>query len=1316
MHPLVPELILSNARAGNLSGEFPAVGLFVDISGFSAMTEALMTHGRHGAEALAEILRAALDPMIESIFGQGGFVCTSAGDALTALFPVDGEPPATAVRALAAAWGIQAHMAGHDVFDTHYGSFRISAKVGLALGEARWGIVLPEDSRRAAYYFQGTAIDGCTEAEHHASAGEIVLGASLLPMLAGQVAVDPEERYRGIRQVAGELPAPRPLPPPDLNAAAYAEAIARFFPGLPVAQEFSGEFRHVVNLFIALPTVSTEAQLHIFMNSLFALQDKWGGLLNRLDFGDKGTHLLLFWGAPLAFENDIERALSFILDLQTHTSIPINAGITYRLAHAGFIGGRLHEEYTCFGRGVNLAARFMTAAPRGEIWVDEPVAERAAGKFEIEFVEERAFKGFAQPQKVFALYERKAEPRPFFRGALAGREEDLAALRAFLAPLFRGQFAGMLVVTGEPGIGKSRLVYEAVQSIEREQADRIQVFLAQTDEILRQPLNPFIYWLRRYLGVSETQGEARSKRSFNRRLDDLIAALPDRALAAELDRTRSFLGALVGLRWPDSLYEQLDAAGRYANTQIALITLIQAASLQAPVVFVLEDLHWLDDDSAALLSRLLRVLSDPGAPNCPVAILATSREDPDVLASEGAVALAGASFTQIALGGLTSAMLRLLAENLLGAPPAGALLDLIQQRAEGNPFFAEQTLHYLRDQGLLALEEGYWQISQAGMDELPVDVNALLVSRLDHLTQKVKEAVQTAAVLGREFEVNLLSAMLGAQAQSVPPEVAAAEREAIWTALTEIHYIFKHVLLREAAYQMQVQTRRKALHALAFGAYERLYAADLTGYYGALAYHAEQAGLLEEARRYLRLAGQVAAESYLNGQAAEYFSRALAITPESEPAERYELLMARESVYQLIGRQDERERDLAKMEALLPALNSIEKEIDFLLKKASLAFDLSFHSQVEEYAGRAAVLAGANGWDAKTAKAYRLMGTSFKDQGKYELAAAFITQAMQEARVAHSVDEEMLAQHMLGVLLLQDQMRLDAAHAAFTTVLDYAKQAGDWRLQASALYDLGAVSHNQGNYWASREYLLGANDLSRKIGDRGYECSTTDALGVINGKLGDHQKGRSFHEQAIRIAREIGSLSSEIYAQFNLSDCLVRLGEMEAAVEHARLALDLARKIGHRDDEAFALTYLGNSLVAQGALKGADEAYTAALAIRGELNQPVLAAEPAAGLARVALRKGDLAAARASIEPVFAHLEGGGSLDGCHEPLLVYLTAYQVLAQSGDQRADILLETAYHQLQDQAVKIVDEESRSSFLNNAHHKEIRHTWEKLHRTI
>ncbi len=1135
LNRLVPHFILEQYAAGEDHGRFPGAALFVDIGGFSTITDRLMQHGQHGAEVLAGVMKAVFDPLTQAVYSQGGFITGFAGDAFTAVFPQDAQP--ATLPALAAAMRIQQQMQTRPDFDTAYGRFTLSAKVGVALGEVIWGIVTAADGRRSTYYFQGSAIDGSAAAEKVAQAGDVMVDAAFYGHLAPQVAAEPVGEFYRVTAVDTPLPAPQPVKLPPLNP----DHLAQFFPPAVTRPQQSGEFRQVVHLFISLPTIRSDAQLRIFMQTVFRLQAQYGGLLNRLDFGDKGAHLLLFWGVPVAYENDIQRALHFILDLQTQTAIPINGGITYQIAHAGFIGSSLRGEYTCHGRGVNLAARFMTAAPRGEIWVDGAVARRAGAQFDLEFEAEKSFKGFAEPQKVYILYERKDSEEPLFRGRLVGREAELRRLRDYMQPLVDGRSPGTLVIWGEPGAGKSRLAHEFLSNhLDQEWL----IFLAQTDEILRQPFNPFRYWLKNYFGLASGLAEARHKRSFNRRLDGLIASSDDERLADELDRTRSFLGALVGLRWPDSLYEQLDAEGRYANTLTALITLLQAESRQQPVILFLEDAHWLDEDSAAFLSRLLASLAAPEAGPYPIAVLATAR-------LEGAgLPLDDFEYEEIHLGGLSRTDLAGLAEAQLRAPAAGNLLDLLVAQAEGNPFFAEQILRYLQDAGQLTLQDSRYQVTDLAQSPLPDDVSALLVARLDRLSQEVRDVVQTAAVLGREFEASLLSRMLTGDA-ALPQKMMQAEQEAIWSALNEIRYIFRHALLRDAAYRMQLRARRQALHRLAMGAIESVYADNLAGRYGELAYHASLADLVEPAFRYHLAAGDEAMELNTAQTAVTHFGQALDLfnQVDSTPAQRQTLCTA-------YGRALELTSDFAAaidhyqaMQRLAQQSNDPPLELAALIAEAivySMPHDFNDLALAESLSKTALEMAQREGNVVSEAKTLWTLMRVYTWSNRLELAFATGERALAFAK-KHALNEQL-------AYISLDMVETYARGSEMQPLMNAAKQAVSlWRELNNPPMLANSLAID-----ATMEAILGNYDEALALGDEGLAINR-----LINNRFGQvilflpqaHVclqkmaigKALAVTEEAINLAGEVNFVGGQNMMSPIRSQLFLAVGAIEQA-------------------------------------------------------------------------------------------------------------------------------------------------------------------------
>lgn len=1288
MHRLLPHLILEEYAARRLKGQLTAAGMFADMSGFSAMTDELMTHGQHGAEVLAAVLRRAFEPMIQSVYEQGGFVATQAGDAFTALFPVRQHPQEAIQRALTAALAIQAHIQAHSRPQTPYGEFSIAVKIGLAFGQAAWGILESRDGSQAVCYFKGAAIDESARAEHYAGRGEVILAPSVLEIARERVQVEPiEECYR----LTGYHGTPTPpkavnLPPFDLQLA------SRFFPLELLTQRFAGEFRQVVGLFAGMPEIAQENELEEVMQTVFDLQKRYGGLV-KLYFGDKGPHILVIWGAPVAYENDVERALSFVLELRARARTTIHAGVTYRIAHAGCIGSALSEEYATFGRGVNLAARFMTSAPAGEIWVDEFIVRRARASFDFAYIEARPFKGFSQPQKVFSLLGRKPAREIEYTGRLAGRQAELQRLRAFVQPLFEGQPAGLIVVFGEAGMGKSRLVYEFLNQIP---ADRAAWFLAQTDPLLRESLNPFRYWLRHYFGIAAQGGEERNKRSFEARLDELLLSLPEGELVERLERARSFLGALVGLRWPGSLYEQFDAEARYQNTLLGLTALLQAESLRQPVILFLEDIHWLDEDSAAYLPRLLRALTSAGHTRYPVALIATSRPD------EISLPLADLPHAEILLERLDPEGLKQLAESLLNAPAGSALLHLLEARAEGNPFFAEQLLRYAQEEGLLAQKNGVWELTQTRESPtLPLDVNALLIARLDRLAQDVRETVQNAAILGREFEVRVLSGLLERQelaTQNLSRALLSAQREAIWAALSEHRYLFRHALMWDAAYHMQLHARRQMLHAAAVETLEALYATHLSNHYGELAYHAERAHLNEKARFYLRRAAETAQSAYQNRQAEDYYTRALALTPAEDLPTRYDLLLARLDVYQTQGRYEDCLRDLQTLHDLAVRMDQPERLLEVLIRKTEVIYDKGDSPQTLAIGLQALALAESIGSREKPISIYNLLSNAAQRLGGYDQAQEFMQKGLALTRALGDLRMESKLLNTVG-MFHAERNEMQPAEACFRQSLTLARQAGDLRLQARPLANLGLAAIRRGNFLEARQYSQESLALARQIGARIGEALILDNLGFIEGSLGNYARASEYAEAGLRIAREIGSRYHEANALINLSAYLGALGENEAATRAAREGLQIARQIGEQSSAAWGFTYLGHSLLRTSQWDEARQAYQNALRIRRELDQPVLATEPLAGLAEIALQSGETSTAQSLVEEILAILERTGSPEGADDPLRVYAACLNVLHQTNDPRLHPLLQSAQALLQARATQIPDEHNRQNFLAN-----------------
>jgi len=1255
VHRLVPEFIYQKYRAGDLYGNFQGAAMFADLSGFSNMTDALSARGAHGAEVLADVMRVVFEPLVTAVYAQGGFVIGYAGDAFNAVFPAGAGESEAMQRCLAAAWTMQAHSKSHPLIETPYGGFQIRIKVGIGFG----AVVADPVSYRLVQ--------------------DVVS------------VVTPLGNHFLIEEVRGEeLPAPQPFAPPasvdDLVEIFFAESVTR----LPMV----GEFRQAVNLFIDIPiSISDAALVKPFMETVYLLQEQYGGFFLRPDLGDKGFNLLMFWGAPTAHENDVDRALNFLLELSSRTGITLRAGISYRLAYTGFIGSSHREDYTAYGWGVTLAARMMVRAGMGEYWMDEETARRAAKHFNVKPLGEYAFKGFKREQKVFTLVGRKDLIETVYHGQFVGRGAELAALAEFVEPLKRGEFAGVMILKGEAGIGKSRLTH-SFQTSAYFSDFPVYWAVCQADEILRLPFNPFADWLKKRFELVEGQPEKSSRARFTRILQQLIDSTPDAELAAELTRTSSTLAALVNIPMPGSLYESLDAMGRYGNTLIALSVLLRAESLQKPLILFVEDIHWLDDDTAAFLSYFVKgILAEPEKQS-PIAIIVTQRPEGDSPWSADEIPA-----REILLDKLASGDLSQLAADVLSHPISASLQALLDSRAEGNPFFAEQILRYLVEQNALALDPDGKYVAEVGAEiSLPTDVRSVLVARLDRLTRQVKEMVQTASVLGREFEVRVLGEMLRSD-REFSNHLTQAEHADIWSALSEIAYIFRHALLRDAAYAMQLQARQRELHGLAVTAMETVYQTNLEAHYGELAYHAEKAELTEKALRYLTLAGKLALGVYQNQQAVDYFTRALTILPDEDLRARFDLLILRVEGFYNLSHHEEQARDLDVLEDLASQLRDDGLLARAYMRRAYYFIALSDFQNALKYALASKPLSEIAGDVEVILPLFTIIPSALLRLGRISEAMQYAADGLAFARsVKHRRGEGNILT-LLGLVSLEKEGAVAAARH-HEQALSIGREIKDKYLEAMALSNLAsATATSQGDYSTALEYYERAYSIARELGNGKGQAITLSNMGWLYGVLGNYPAALDRLQQGLTVMKRIGERAQRINTYVNLSAAAIGQGIAHDAIKWAEESLSLSLELDDRPGGAWAYFYLGYAHLLNEQLDAALQSFSKCIEIRSEISVPVLAAEARAGLLDVYLKMDDPTLAKMEMEQILGYMDVDQAFQGAEEPLRILWTTYRALEEMKDPRAAIVLQNAIQLLNTQVAKLSSEDSRRMYVEN-----------------
>ncbi len=1214
MKNIIPKYILQRFTEGTTNGSFDATTMFVDISGFTALTESLMRHGTEGAEILSEILDAIFSPMVAQVYAKGGEIPHFAGDAFTAIFKGNQTEKVAAL-----AHEICDSFTENAIFETKFGHFHMNLRIGLSFGELSWAII---GDTHKTFYFRGTAIDQAAAAQQKAAPQEVVMDDDFTKMLYTPTPTN-ARCFTAFND---------PLNPLDENA------LKAFLPSSIINFKGKGEFRDVVSVFISFDNVLSKTDLEAFTNIVLAQFDSFGGYFKELDFGDKGGLIVGFWGAPTAFENNLTRALECILSIkealshhEVHRFFKFRVGVTSGMAYAGMVGGKERCQYAVVGSRVNLAARLALQANWQETLVDQNVLQ--AKSFEFQGKGNLHFKGFADKMPTFKLLKKKTEVRPIFIGKMIGRDAELQQLSLLAEQVLIHKSAGIAYIWGEAGIGKSRLSYELKYEIDN--LLKVNWVVCQSDPILRKPFNSFIYFLKNYFQQSIEQSVAHNVAAFELVFENLIRSLPETAYTegAELIRTRSILAALVGLNYPQSLWEQLDARGRYDNTFAAIENLLFALTHMHPLVLELEDAHWLDDDSHALLQNFVRRMSQK-----PILILNTMRYDDEgvkkALFSPEILRGAKVKTIDIDLNLLSTDGLKQLAEVKLQGAIHSDFAHMLWRTTNGNPFYIEQILAYFSENNLLQIIDNQWTVKDTTI-RISTSITAILTARIDRLSTILKETVKAAAVIGREFELPVLSEVIlqhdeyikrnGNAPLVLREQVQSAEKGQIWRAMNELRYIFRHSLLREAVYDMQLKTRLRELHFMIAKAIEKVYSDNIEQRFVDLAFHYEQAEVKSKTLEYLRKAADFARRNYQNQQALDFYDRLLKNT-ENE-TERVKTLIKKGEVLQLIGRWYNSE--IAFHEALFKAAGTGDINLKGRTNSAlgTLLMLKGSYGEAQPYLEKAAAYFEQVVDNQGIARAYGNLGNLYFRQGEYDMAKDYFSKSIHISREKGLRSPAQIVSN-LGLTYMNQGDYTEGVKIQ-REELDIAEKNNDFAGASTLWVNLGIVYFEKGDDNAALRCFEKGLELCQLLGNKQFTSIALGCIGNIWRVKGNFEKAEEYLVEDLKMCTELGDKQGIAIAHELIGKLHATKGTFKEALYHFEESLKRCLQLNYQKGIAKALHGLGETYSFYNDVFKAIQHYDEAVVIARKINNKLILGQCLVEKALVLIKAGDISSAKA---------------------------------------------------------------------------------------
>lgn len=1175
--------------------------LFADISGFTALTEALVRSlgPQRGAEELAWQINVIYDALIAEVDRYGGSVISFSGDAITCWFGAkdedgkmkDGSASADSVpsslilyrsslRAAACGLAMQAAMAQFaSVAIPGMGSVGMAIKVSVAAGPVRRFLV-GDASIQLIDVLAGETLARLAHAEHHTKRGEVVLDAPTVAVLgdAPQVVEWRTDEISGARfaVVNGLAVAVAPAPWPEIASDALSEEIARRWQLPPVYErlrnrqgEFLTELRPATALFLRFGDIdydgddNAQQTLHTFIQQVQRILARYDSSLIQLTIGDKGSYLYAAFGAPLAHEDDTVRAVASALELiqlQPQLIDRVQIGISQGRMRTGAYGGTTRRTYGVLGDEVNMAARLMQHASAHEVLVSLAARKCTGDLFTWDSLPPMLVKGKSEPVTVFQLIgqqERSAIRlhEPQYARPMVGRRAELTMIASRLDRSLRGQ-GQMIGITAEAGMGKSRLVAEIIRLAQNRRmigyGGECQSYGTHTSYLVWQSI-----W-RSLFGLDHINESRQQILALERNL-----GLIDSALLPRLP----LLGAVLGLDIPDNeLTNTFDAKLRKASLEALLTDCLRARASESPLLLVLEDCHWIDPLSRDLLEVIGRAIA-----SLPVVVVLAYR--PAQLPHIAALPVSHLTyFSEVTLTTLTPEDIGTLVQNKIShvygeqARIPDQLTTHMIERTQGNPFYIEELLNYLHDRQIdLQQPNAIQQV------DLPTSLHSLILSRIDQLSEDQRTLLKVASVIGRQFQAAMLwglSTFFGMRERlGRDLEVLTKlELTAQDTPDPELTYLFKHILTQEVAYESLPYATRATLHEQIAEYIER--SLDASGRsIDLLAFHYDRSTNASKRQEYLLKAGTAAQHDYANVAAVDYYQRVL---PLLDAEEQCAVMLRLGQVFEVMGQWSDA------------------------------------HTRYDQALARADQL----GEQRLKAQAQALIGELLRKQGQYAQARPWLEEA--QAGYTALGDQAGVAQalHFMGLLNMH-QGNYDAAREYYEASLAIRRTLNDQLMMGSLLSNLSIVAYHQGDAERAWHICNESLALRRAVGNKLWIANSLGNLGMLAFEAGRYNEAHDLMSEALALERVVGDRSAIAISLNNLGNVARERGDYAQAPGLYRESLIITSDLG----DSWALCYLLEDIGCLAALRhAADLAIRlagAAASLREAINAPLSPPEQA---------------------------------------------------------------------------------------------------------
>ncbi|KQC13887.1 MAG: hypothetical protein APR63_07025, partial [Desulfuromonas sp. SDB] len=1037
-------------------------------------------------------------PQVKKILDNQGIIANFAGDAFTAVFPEDNDLQLAKLTAIQ----INNWFLEKGKFKTLFGEEQLSVHFGLSRGEIQWGICKGYKNRKL-YYFKGSAMDQVFE-----NVDELDFTKLTIRNVNQRNNIEDNKIFNVVKEFENS-------------------EVLKYFR--------SPEMRDVVSVFIQFENINNHQEI----SELFKLLDydliEYGGILNKLFFGDKGLTALIFFGAPIAIEQSEENSLDFILRFQQNfnqkfTHAKMRCGITRGLVYVGLTGGEKRNEWTALGDSVNTSARLMTSVQWNQISVQEKIVNKN-DNFKFNFQGLFDLKGKKGKTPIYYLDQKLQLKEIDLKTEFINREQEQYWLKKVSSPLDSNRFAGINIIIGESGLGKTRLIEEF-----QKQTDFRWIKLV-CKGFTKKSFYPVSLWLKNYFDIDGQNNREKIVNTINQLSRKIVE---NQDLKDELLRSSSFLASLVDVYWEDSLWEQIQPKLRLENQIQSFKTLIKALSLEKPLVVYIDDVQFIDEYTSKWLTQLTVNIED-----CPIMILISSwpgyidgEEWFKKIKIDNKLQLSGLSDEKIYYA---------IVNRICGGSPSDKLINFLKEKGHDLPLFCEQLTLHLKSLGMLQLnKEGLWDLV-GEYEKVPENISDLLVARLDRLDTQLKEAIKYASVIGNQFDETVFGNVIYHSdnfKNSDQDFLFSAYQEGLIEPLEKEnskHWVFRSPMLREMAYKLQPPSKRIEIHNHAALTIEELYKDNLEPYYDDLIYHFFNSNNILKEVKYLPASAERAMERFENENAVNLFQRIIEISLNNRDLISKKILCKAERslgyINIVIGKLKKGYEYYDLAEIRLKSFNNHKMLVDLMTAKADILYKIGNKDKSFSIIEKAKKLAEENNFKLELAQIYNTLGYMYQDQNEFEKAEYFYKKA---ESIARKEDIKLLGNIYANIANLMYVKNENGIEIYLKKGIEIAEKINNLRLKTNILNSYAVYCAKTNNFKKAEEIFVEQYDLTKKTGDLSAQGVTLNNLAYLNvSYLNNNKRALEFYNKALEVYKELNNDQGKLTIVVNILEILI---------------------------------------------------------------------------------------------------------------------------------------------------------------------------------